>query len=39
VREVMASAGFSETEYQTVDLRKEAGASVRGYLFIGSVAA
>lgn len=39
VREVMASAGFSDTECRTVDLRKEAGTSVRGYLFTGSVAA
>ncbi len=39
IREVMASAGFSETECRSVDLRKEGGATVRGYLFIGSVAA
>ena len=39
VREVMASAGFSEPECRTIDLRKEAGVSVRGFLFIGSVAA
>jgi predicted TPR repeat methyltransferase len=39
VREVMASVGFSETECRTVDLRKESGANVRGFLLIGSVAA
>jgi predicted TPR repeat methyltransferase len=39
VSEVMASAGFSQTEWRTIDLRKEAGTSVRGYLFIGAVAA
>jgi predicted TPR repeat methyltransferase len=38
VRQVMASAGFSETECRAIDLRKEAGANVHGYLFIGSVA-
>jgi predicted TPR repeat methyltransferase len=39
VREVMASAGFSQTECRSVELRKEVGAGVRGHLFIGSVAA
>jgi predicted TPR repeat methyltransferase len=39
VHEVMASAGFTEIECRSIDLRKEAGVSVQGYLFIGSVAA
>jgi predicted TPR repeat methyltransferase len=39
VREAMALAGFSGTEFRSVELRKEAGANVRGYLCIGSVGA
>jgi predicted TPR repeat methyltransferase len=39
LREVMALAGFSESECRYVDLRKEVGANVRGYLCIGSVGA
>jgi predicted TPR repeat methyltransferase len=39
LREVMALAGFSEIECRSVELRKEAGANVRGYLCIGSVGA
>jgi predicted TPR repeat methyltransferase len=38
VRQVMASAGFMEAECRTIDLRKEAGAGVRGYLFLGAMA-
>jgi len=39
LRDIMASAGFSEVECQGIDLRKESDATVRGYLFVGSVAA
>jgi predicted TPR repeat methyltransferase len=39
LRDIMASAGFSEVECQSIDLRKESSATVRGYLFIASVAA
>jgi len=39
LQQVMAWAGFLEVECQSIDLRKEGNANVRGYLFTGSVPA